>query len=60
MARQAELVPGRHRRPDDPPAPAAGDVGATTVVGQSGSHSIYVSQPRATADLIKQAASAPS
>jgi hypothetical protein len=27
-----------------------------TVVEEAGSHSIYVSQPRTTADLIKQAA----
>jgi hypothetical protein len=33
----------------------SGRIGAT-VVEAAGSHSIYVSQPRATAELIKQAA----
>ena len=40
-----------------PPAQRAmSERAAATVVEDAGSHSIYVSQPRATADLIKQAA----
>jgi hypothetical protein len=40
-----------------PPAQRAmSERAGATVVEEAGSHSIYVSQPRATADLIKQAA----
>ena len=58
LAQQAELVPGRHRRPDDPAAGAASHVRAGRLDRRrsAGSHSIYVSQPQATADLIKRAA----
>ena len=58
VAQQAELVSRRHRRPDDPAAAQramAGRAGAT-VVEAAGSHAVYVSQPAAVADLIKQAA----
>ena len=40
-----------------PPAQRAmSERAGATVVEEAGSHSIYVSQPRATADLIRQAA----
>ena len=60
LAEQAELVPRRDRGPDDPaagPALRCRSAPAATVVEVAGSHSIYVSQPDAVADLIKQAAS---
>ncbi len=62
LAQQAELVPGRHRRPDDPAASAArnGRACGATVTEAQGSHSIYVSRPEAVADLIRQAAGASS
>ena len=55
---QAELVPGRDRRPDDPARRAARDVQArgATVVEVKGSHSVYVSQPQPVAGLIEHAA----
>ena len=58
---QAELVPGRDRRQDDPAAgaaswPARRGRGPET----AGSHAIYVSQPDAVADLIEKAATAVS
>ena len=58
MAEQAKLVPRHDRRPDDPP-PAQREMSAragSTVVEVAGSHSIYVSQPAAVAELIKKAA----
>jgi len=60
LADPAELVPGHHRGPDDPPAAqrTMTQRAGSTVVEVAGSHSIYVSQPAAVADLIKQAASA--
>ena len=55
---EAELVPGRDRRPMIPP-PAqqmmAKRAGAT-VVEVAGSHAIYVSKPEAVAKIIEQAA----
>ena len=57
---QAELVPRRHRRPDDPAAgPARDGQARRRDRGRGhGSHAIYVSQPKAVAALIEQAAEA--
>jgi hypothetical protein len=55
MAPQAELVPGRHRRPHDPAAGATRWPNAGSIVTDSpGSHAVYVSQPDVVADLIEQ------
>ena len=62
MEDQAELVPGRDRRQDDPAAGAASmSQRAGAVVSEiPGSHAVYVSQPGAVADLIRKAATAVS
>ena len=55
---EAELVPGRHRRQDDPADAqrAMSKRAGATVVEVKGSHAVYVSQPKAVADLIEKAA----
>jgi hypothetical protein len=57
LATQAELVPDRRRHDPAPPRsePCRARTGAT-VAEAAGSHAIYVSQPAATADLVKRAA----
>ena len=61
VAEQAKLVPHRNRRPDDPTAGSAGDVGAGGFDrcrgGRGSSHAIYVSKPEAVAEVIEKAAS---
>ena len=54
----SQLVPGRvDDRMIPPPAQRAmSERAGSTVIEEAGSHSIYVSQPQATADLIKHAA----
>jgi hypothetical protein len=58
VAEQAELVSRRDRRPDDPSTGPARDVcaGGLDRCRVAGSHSIYVSQPAAVAELIEPAA----
>ena len=58
VADEAELVPGRHGRPDDPAPGPARDVEASrrVVAEQSGSHAVYVSQPGPVAAFIARAA----
>ena len=57
---QAELVPRRHRRPDDPARRAArdGERAGATVAEVPGSHAVYVSKPAAVAEAVRQAAAA--
>jgi hypothetical protein len=58
MEDEAELVPGRHRRQDDPP-PAQhfmSDRAGSTVVEEKGSHAIYISKPEVVAAFIEKAA----
>ena len=50
------LVASDDRMIPPPAQRAMSERTGATVVEEAGSHSIYVSQPRATADLIKQAA----
>jgi hypothetical protein len=58
MAEQAKLVPRRDRGPNDPPQTqrSMSERAGSTVEEATGSHSIYVSQPDAVADLIRSAA----
>ena len=60
MEDEAELVSGRHRRPDDPARRPAFHVQArgSTVVEARGSHAIYVSRPEAVAAIIRTATQA--
>src|SRR6516165_2066916 len=50
------LIATDDRRIPPPAQRARSERAGSTVAEQAGSHSIYVSQPRATAELIKQAA----
>jgi pimeloyl-ACP methyl ester carboxylesterase len=52
------LVATEDRMIPPPAQRAMSERAGSTVVDASGSHAIYVSQPEAVADLIKQAASA--
>jgi hypothetical protein len=60
LADQAKLVHSHDRRPNDPPAAQRTMPQRTgsTVVEVAASHSVYLSQPVAVADLIKRAESA--
>ena len=57
---QAKLVHSHDRRPNDPPAAAQRTIShrtGSTVAEVAASHSVYISQLAAVADLIKQAVS---
>jgi hypothetical protein len=58
LAHQAELVPGHHRGPDDPPPAqrAMSQRAGSKVTEVAASHSVFLSQPAAVAALIEQAA----
>jgi hypothetical protein len=60
LADQAKLVHSHDRRPNDPPAAqrTMSQRTGSTVVEVAASHSVYLSQPAAVADLIKRAVSA--
>jgi hypothetical protein len=60
LADQAKLVRSHDRRPNDPPAAqrTMSQRTVSTVVEVAASHSVYLSQPAAVADLIKRAVSA--
>jgi hypothetical protein len=61
LADQAKLVHSHDRRPNDPAAAQrtmSQRTGSTVVVEVAASHSVYLSQPAAVANLIKRAVSA--